>query len=116
MICSDQVFYSYGHLPCDIFRHWSINGWLSNIRGKPLLYGLVADTVREQVCRVRSSETATQLASIEASTLRAPEGLHDDRADAFALAIAAVAWQPPGEASTVVEAEDPLAEYDRRGW
>lgn len=35
------------------------------------------------------------MASVEASTLRAPAGLHDDRADAFALAVAvaAVAWQ-----------------------
>ena len=43
-------------------------------------------------CVVRSMETAAQIASIEASTLRAPEGLHDDRADAFALAVAGVAW------------------------
>ena len=61
-------------------------GWLSNIKGKPLFYGLLADAVHEGVCVVRDSETAVQLASIEASTLRAPEGLHDDRATAFALA------------------------------
>lgn len=45
-------------------------GWLSNIKGKPLMYGLLADAVRGGVCVVRNSE---------ASTLRAPEGLHDDR-------------------------------------
>ncbi len=47
-------------------------GWLSNIKGKPLLYGLVADAVRAGVCTINGSETAAQLASIEASTLRAP--------------------------------------------
>ena len=61
-------------------------GWLSTVKGKPLLYGLMADAVREGACVIRGSETAAQLASIEASTLRAPVGLHDDRADAFALA------------------------------
>ena len=69
-------------------------GWLSTVKGKPLLYGLLADAVRDGACRICGSETAAQLASIEASTLRAPEGLHDDRADAFALAVAALAWKP----------------------
>ena len=74
-------------------------GWLSNVKGKPLLYGLLAAAVKDGACRVRDLETANQLASVEASTLRAPVGLHDDRADAFALAVAAV-----------VAAGDPLAE------
>ena len=68
-------------------------GWLSNVKGKPLLYGLLADAVRDGACTIRGSETAAQLASIEASTLNAPEGLMDDRADAFALAVAALAWK-----------------------
>jgi hypothetical protein len=38
---------------------------------------------------VHSLATLTQLASIDGSTLRAPEGEHDDRADALALACAA---------------------------
>jgi hypothetical protein len=91
-------------------------GWLSNVKGKPMLYGLVADAVRDGVCTIRSSETINQLASIEASTLRAPEGLHDDRADAFALAIAAAAWKPTISASTVVSPSDTLAAYDGSGW
>ena len=49
-------------------------GWLSTVKGKPLLYGLVADAVREGACTIRGSDTAAQLASIEASTLRAPQG------------------------------------------
>ena len=38
-------------------------GWLSNIKGKPLLYGLLADAVRDGACTIRGSETAAQLAS-----------------------------------------------------
>ena len=91
-------------------------GWLSSVKGKPLLYGLVADAVRDGVCLIRGSETAAQLASIEASTLRAPQGLRDDRADAFALAVAAVAWRGEVGASTVVEQTDPLAAYDSGRW
>jgi hypothetical protein len=91
-------------------------GWLSTVKGKPLLYGLLADAVRERACVIRGSETAAQLASIEASTLRAPEGLHDDRADAFALAIAGVVWKGDVGASTVVAQADPLAAYDGGGW
>ncbi len=68
-------------------------GWLSNVKGKPLLYGLLAEAVRDRRCTVRDAETAAQLASVEASTLRAPAGLHDDRADAFALAVAARGWR-----------------------
>ena len=91
-------------------------GWLSTVKGKPLLYGLVADAVRDGACVIRGSETAAQLASIEASTLRAPVGLRDDRADAFALAIAAVAWKGEVGVSTVVVQVDPLAVYDGGGW
>ena len=62
----------------------------------------------DRVCVVRDLETATRIASIEASSLRAPEGMHDDRADAFALAVAALAWRGTAVVSTVVEAVDPL--------
>ena len=91
-------------------------GWLSNVKGKPLLYGLVAEAVRDAACTICGSETAAQLASVEASTLRAPQGLHDDRADAFALAVAALAWRPAVTASAVIAPGDPLLEYDRAGW
>ncbi len=85
-------------------------GWLSNVKGKPLLYGLLAAAVKDQACVVRDTETANQLASVEASTLRAPAGLHDDRADAFALAVAGLAWRGEAVASSVVAAGDPLDE------
>lgn len=88
-------------------------GWLSNIKGKPLMYDALAEAIRDGSCKVRSVETASQLASIEASTLRAPRGLHDDRADSFALAIAALAYgHTGGEASTPIPPIDPLAELD----
>jgi len=35
-------------------------GWLSNVKGKPLLYALLADAVRDGACIVRSTETAAQ--------------------------------------------------------
>ena len=91
-------------------------GWLSNVKGKPLLYGLLADAVRDGACTIRGSETAAQLASIEASTLNAPEGLMDDRADAYALAVAALAWRPPAGASTLISQRDLLQDVDRGAW
>lgn len=92
-------------------------GWNTNIKGKPLLYDAVAEAVRDGVCVVRSAETASQLASIEASTLSAPEGLHDDRAMAFGLAVAALAFgHSSGEASTSVPPTDPLEGIDSEGW
>ena len=92
-------------------------GWLSNVKGKPLLYDACAEAVRDRVCVVRSSQTASQLASIEASTLRAPQGLADDRADAYALAVVALAYgYGKGVGATVVAGVDPLAGVGRRGW
>ncbi len=92
-------------------------GWLSNVKGKALLYNALADAVREQACTVHCGETASQIASIEASTLRAPQGLHDDHADSFALAIVA-ALDPHGrvEASQAVHAVDPLEGIDDSDW
>ena len=64
-------------------------GWLSNSKGKALLYDATADAFRDEVTTLHSFATYTQLASIEGSSLRAPEGEHDDRADSYALAISA---------------------------
>lgn len=92
-------------------------GWLTNVKGKPLLYDALAEAVRDGACRVRSVETASQLASIEASTLSAPEGLHDDRAMSFALAVGALAFgHGAGEASVSVAPVDPLLGVDDEGW
>lgn len=64
-------------------------GWLSNPRGKSILYDTAADAFRESDTVIHSFVTLTQLSLIEGSTLRAPEGELDDRADSYALALVA---------------------------
>lgn len=64
-------------------------GWLSNSRGKVALYDGAANAFRERDTILHGFATYTQLASIDGSTLRAPEGAHDDRADSYALALVA---------------------------
>lgn len=63
------------------------DGWLSNTRGKTLLYDETADAFRDGDAILHSFETHDQLAGIDGSTLRAPEGERDDRADGYALAL-----------------------------
>jgi len=63
-------------------------GWLSSTKGKAILYSIAADAFRDRATKVHSFESYLQLASIEGSTLLAPEGEHDDRADSYALALA----------------------------
>jgi len=62
-------------------------GWLSSSRGKALLYSRGADAFHDGWAVVHSESTYTQLASIEGSTLRAPEAQHDDEATSFLLAL-----------------------------
>lgn len=72
-------------------------GWLSNSKGKVLMYDEAAMAFRDDDTSLHSQATFTQLSSIEGSSLRAPEGRHDDRADSYALAIvgrASAATQP----------------------
>jgi hypothetical protein len=64
-------------------------GWLSSTLGKTSLYDKCADAFKNGEVVLRSFGTFTQLASIDGSTLRAPDGQHDDKADAFALAVCA---------------------------
>jgi hypothetical protein len=64
-------------------------GWMSSMLGKVRLYDCCADACRNGEVIIHDFGTYTQLSSIDGSTLRAPEGQHDDRADAFALACAA---------------------------
>jgi hypothetical protein len=64
-------------------------GWHSTSKGKALLYSAAADAFRDGDTKVHSYDTFMQLASIDGSTLRAPEGEADDRADSFALACVA---------------------------
>lgn len=66
--------------------HDGKEGWHSTTLGKALLYDAAADACRDGEVILHSFETYTQLSSIEGSTLLAPEGQRDDRADSFALA------------------------------
>jgi hypothetical protein len=65
-------------------------GWMSSTKGKALLYDDCAAIFRERQTVIRSMPTLNQLLSVEGATLRAPEGMPDDRADAYALACVAV--------------------------
>lgn len=69
--------------------HDGKEGWHSTTLGKTLLYDAAADAFRNKETILHSFATFTQLASIEGSTLLAPEGEPDDRADSYALALAA---------------------------
>jgi hypothetical protein len=62
-------------------------GWLSNTKGKPLLYDWAGEVLRDGEAVIHGLETFSQLASVEGSTLRAPEGQPDDLAMAFVLAV-----------------------------
>jgi hypothetical protein len=64
-------------------------GWMSSTLGKVKLYDACADAVKHREVVIHHPATFNQLASIDGSTLRAPDGQHDDKADAFALACAA---------------------------
>lgn len=65
-------------------------GWMTNTKSKAMMYATAADAFRDKEVIVHSFATYTQLASIEGSTLSAPEGEHDDRSTAFVLAIQAL--------------------------
>ncbi len=60
-------------------------GWLTTAQSKAMMWSMVADACRERAVVLYSFATRMQLGSIEGSSLRAPEGEHDDRAVAFGL-------------------------------
>ena len=84
------IMWLHEHSYLEILKgHDDKPGWLSSMKGKALLYTAAADAFREQETILHSFATFVQLSSIEGNTLRAPDGQHDDRADAYALALAA---------------------------
>lgn len=92
-------------------------GWLSNEKGKTLMYDNLAQLVLDQSLVLHDPKTINQLASIEAKTKRAPDGMYDDAADALALAAAALQYRDQfGEPAVIIPAPDPLLAYDRGGW
>ncbi|KKN57459.1 hypothetical protein LCGC14_0561710 [marine sediment metagenome] len=75
--------------PLEILRgHDGKPGWLSSSKGKTILYDAGADAFRHKETMLHTFETYTQLASVEGSTLRAPEGLPEDLADSYCLVLA----------------------------
>lgn len=64
-------------------------GWLESLRNKTQLYDFSAERLREGECTIHSFEVWAQLAEVEGTTLRAPEGRHDDLAMAYVLAVKA---------------------------
>ncbi|MCP4128990.1 MAG: hypothetical protein GY753_18315 [Gammaproteobacteria bacterium] len=81
-------------------------GYLSNAKGKKELYAEAAGIVRDEQPEIRDDETYVQLASIEGSSLRAPDGMGDDRADAWALAQYARRWAVGDVNGGIVLGED----------
>jgi hypothetical protein len=62
-------------------------GWNTTTKSKALLYDRAGEALRDGEAVIHGLDVFHQLASIEGATLRAPEGQHDDRAVAFALAL-----------------------------
>ena len=67
--------------------HNKKDGWTSNTLGKVLMYDNLAESFRIQDTIVHDDDTMIQIKSIVQTTLRAPEGEMDDRADSYALAL-----------------------------
>jgi hypothetical protein len=84
-------------------------GWLTNTKGKALLYDGAGEAFRDGEAVIHSPETFSQLCSVEGSTLRAPEGEHDDRATAFVLALA-------GRKKLLVRRASTIADYEPLFW
>ena len=61
------------------------------------MYDNCADAFKNAEVILHSFSTFSQLASIDGNTLRAPDGQHDDKADAFALAVCARLASPAGD-------------------
>ena len=76
-------------------------GWHSTSLGKALMYDAMADALRDQTTLIHTPSTYLQLTNIEGSTLRAPEGDHDDDADSFALATLARPMAKPSRMAVV---------------
>jgi hypothetical protein len=67
-------------------------GWITTKKSKPMLYDIGADSLRNGETIIHSFATQLQLGSIEGASLSAPEGLHDDRAVSYVLALAGIIY------------------------
>ncbi len=90
-------------------------GWLTTAASKTRAWDEAARRISAAACSIADVETAAQLALVEASTLRAPTGHHDDRAMAYVLALLALGSAAPTPTPPVSPA-DPLIAYDRHAF
>lgn len=89
-------------------------GWNTNAVSKAQMWSRMADAMRDGLITVHSFETFNQLANIDGSTLKAPDGTHDDRAVAISLTVVGEDHLPSGwdsveELGTVEDFESPWA-------
>ncbi len=87
-------------------------GWLTTAASKTRAWDEAARRISSEGCSIADGETAAQLALVEATTLRAPTGHHDDRAMAFVLGLAALGSAAPIPTPPVAPA-DPLPRLRR---
>jgi hypothetical protein len=64
-------------------------GWNTTAKSKALCYATAAEAFNDGLTLIHDRKPYHQLASIEASKLKAPEGLHDDAAMSYVLALQA---------------------------
>jgi hypothetical protein len=88
-------------------------GWLTTALSKTRLYDEAARQLAAGEITLHDAATASQRARVDAETSRAPEGEHDDRATAMALAMAARSWGVGGAVAAPVPAPDVVQGYDR---
>lgn len=68
--------------------HDGKDGWHTTAFSKTRMYDVAATAFREGETILHDSETFTQLSLIQGASLEAPEGMMDDRATAYAVALA----------------------------
>ena len=96
-------------------------GWLSTPRQKSMAMDLTAQTLRDSAGRIlRDEATVNELVSIEASTLKAPQGATDDLAMALTIGYAALRWPSMDGAGVYmdayIEGVDAMVAIDRGGY
>jgi hypothetical protein len=92
-----------GHRPKLLKGHDKKAGWSTNTIGKMMLFNNVTERARENDMLVRDFRTLTQLSSIEKSTLKAPEGLMDDEAMGYVIALIAIKYLPDLDYTPVMQ-------------
>jgi|HubBroStandDraft_4_1064222.scaffolds.fasta_scaffold00070_44 hypothetical protein len=62
-------------------------GWHTSIKSKAIMLDVAGESFRDKEVTVHDNHTFQQLADIQGSTLKAPEGQFDDRAISYCLAV-----------------------------